>query len=255
MTPIYFGSRERRLFGVYEPAQAKGRPRRAALLCHPWGTEHLISYRPIRFLAGRLAASGFDVLRFDYFGAGDSGGETTDATLSGWRQDIATAMDELLDMSQARSAALVGLRLGATLAAQVAPRLPPSVRQIVLWDPIRLGPDYFAELSERGDPLTRRAAAPDESIGTLDGLLVSALFRSELQALDLSASPIPHDQDCLAIETKTGAPRASRLPWQDDARARMTVVESDSIPIWIHDDKRVGVLPVEVVSLIIDWLK
>ena len=256
MTPFYFGSCERRLFGIYEPSQAKSRPSRAALLCHAWGGEHLVSYRAMRFLAGRLAASGFDVLRFDYFGAGDSGGETTDATLSGWRRDIVTAMDELLEMSQAQSAALVGLRLGATLAAQTAPGLPSAVRQIVLWDPIGSGPDYFAELSKRSGRLTRpgRAAVP-ESIGTLDGLLVSPVFRSELQALALTALSSPENQSRLIVETRNGVSRATPLSRAGATSAKTTVVESDSAPVWIDDGEREGALPVEVVSLIVDWLQ
>jgi pimeloyl-ACP methyl ester carboxylesterase len=210
----------------------------------------------MRFLAGRLAASGLDVLRFDYFGAGDSGGETTDATLSGWRRDIATAMDELLDMSQAQSAALVGLRLGATLAAQTAPGLPSSIRQIVLWDPIRSGSDYFAELLERSHPPPHpwRVAAADP-VGTLDGLLVSPAFYSELQALDLTPSSIPDNQDCLMIETRNGDPCTTPLSPEGAGSPKLTLIKPHSFPVWIHDDERVGTLPVEVVGGIVDWLQ
>ena len=73
-------------------------------------------------LLEQLAAQGWHVLRFDYFGTGDSAGEFDEADLTGWEADIEQALDELLDMAGARKVALVGLRLGATLAARVAAR-------------------------------------------------------------------------------------------------------------------------------------
>ena len=81
MVPLYFGSKQRRLFGIHEPAYAQVGPPRAVLLCHAWGSEYLNSYRSMRFVADQLVAAGFHVMRFDYYGSGDSGGETTEADL------------------------------------------------------------------------------------------------------------------------------------------------------------------------------
>ena len=83
MTPLYFGERTRRLFGVYTPAHAAGRPARGVVLCHPWGQEYLHAHRSLRKLGDLLAAAGFDVLRFDYFGTGDSAGDLPEASLAG----------------------------------------------------------------------------------------------------------------------------------------------------------------------------
>jgi hypothetical protein len=59
VTPIYFGSSARRLFGLYENAQMSIGRARAVLFCHAAGSEYLESYRAIRFAAGRFAASGY----------------------------------------------------------------------------------------------------------------------------------------------------------------------------------------------------
>ena len=107
------------MFGIYEPAR-RGPGRRAVVLCHPWGAEHLHAYRSMRQLSATLTAAGLHTLRFDYFGTGDSAGEMTAATLDGWHADIRAAVQELLDTTGATRVGLVGLRLGATLAAKVA---------------------------------------------------------------------------------------------------------------------------------------
>src|SRR3954451_13983708 len=75
MTPLFFGSRARRLFGIYEPGRSGSRVPRAAVLCHPWGQEYIRAHRSMRRLANMLSATGRDTLRFDYFGTGDSAGD------------------------------------------------------------------------------------------------------------------------------------------------------------------------------------
>src|SRR6187200_816203 len=108
MMPFYFGSETRRLFGVYQGAGA-GRRSRAALICHPWGSEYIHAHRAMRHLSAALAGAGWHTLRFDYYGTGDSSGETSQGDVAGWREDVETAFDEILDMSQSSRAMIVGL--------------------------------------------------------------------------------------------------------------------------------------------------
>jgi uncharacterized protein len=51
MTPFHFGSRQRRLFGNYEPAQENPGKARAVVICHPIGNEQIFAYRTMRLLA------------------------------------------------------------------------------------------------------------------------------------------------------------------------------------------------------------
>ena len=158
MNPVYFGAHERRLFGIYEPAR-HAKTRRGVVLCHPWGAEYIHAYRSMRQLAKMLTANGIHTLRFDYFGTGDSAGETTAGDLGGWETDIQAAIEELKDTTGATQVTLVGLRLGAMLAANVAVRAGPTVNSIVLWDPVVSGTEYLAELfhAARGGRLRQKA--------------------------------------------------------------------------------------------------
>jgi pimeloyl-ACP methyl ester carboxylesterase len=138
VNPLYLGTKERRLFAVYEPAAVKDRRTRAAVLCYPWGAEYAYAHRTMRQLAVKLSASGFHTLRFDYFGTGDSGGEDSEATPASAEADVESAIEGLQDIVGAARVALIGLRLGATLAARAAVRRKESVEALVLWDPIVL---------------------------------------------------------------------------------------------------------------------
>ncbi|HEY6432915.1 MAG TPA: alpha/beta fold hydrolase, partial [Acetobacteraceae bacterium] len=143
MTPFYFGTRQHRLFGIYEPARQSGA--HAAVLCYPFGAEYVSAHRSMRQLATLLSAAGYHVLRFDYYGTGDSAGEMTDATLCDWISDIKIAVDELRSMTNSNRITLIGLRLGATLAAMAVATLN-EIDALVLWDPVVFGPDYLDEL-------------------------------------------------------------------------------------------------------------
>jgi uncharacterized protein len=138
VNPLYLGTQERRLFAAYEPAAVKDRPARAAVLCHPWGAEYVYAHRSMRQLAVKLSACGVHTLRFDYFGTGDSGGEDAEADPDAAVADIETAAEGLQDMLGVARVALIGLRLGATLAARAAVRGKEHVDALVLWDPIIL---------------------------------------------------------------------------------------------------------------------
>ena len=113
MTPLFFGSGARRLFGIYEPGRSGSRTSRAAVLCNPWGQEYIRAHRSMRQLAKMLTASGRDTFRFDYYGTGDSAGDMVDADLAGWENDIGSAIDEVKDTSGSPRVALLGLRLAA----------------------------------------------------------------------------------------------------------------------------------------------
>jgi uncharacterized protein len=146
VNPLYLGTQERRLFAVYEPAAVKDRRTRVAVLCHPWGAEYVYAHRTMRQLAVKLSASGFHTLRFDYFGTGDSGGEDSEANPAAAEVDVESAIEGIQDMVGVARVALIGLRLGATLAARTAKRHKENVEALVLWDPV-VRPEEAAGMS------------------------------------------------------------------------------------------------------------
>lgn len=144
ITPFFFGSSERPLFGAYHPAAMGGD--RGAVLCYPWGQEYLRAHAAMRFLASLLSDQGLHVLRFDWYGSGDSGGACYEGgEPRSWMQDLQEAMDELKDVANVKTTALVGMRLGAAVGAQMA-QGNDDVDRLVLWDPVMDGAEYIDSL-------------------------------------------------------------------------------------------------------------
>ena len=185
MNPLYLGTQERRLFAVYEPAAVKDRRTRAAVLCYPWGAEYTYAHRTMRQLAVKLSAGGFHTLRFDYFGTGDSGGEDSEANPAAAEVDVESAIEGLKDIVGVARVALIGLRLGATLAARAAMRRKENVEALVLWDPIIL---------------------PEEAAGMMGGLPARTLVMlCETQAVENALTDV------------TAESMSAPCPWVEDA--------------------------------------
>lgn len=143
--PLFFNAAPQRLFGVYYRASENNCLGPAVLICPPIGNEYVRSYNAIRKLCERLSQNGFPVLKFDYCGFGDSYGDGSQADVGEWRANIRAAASELSRQSGQTQITVVGLRLGAALAAGVTLD-GVRLKNLVLWDPVVNGVDYLAEL-------------------------------------------------------------------------------------------------------------
>ena len=121
----------------------EGDTRRGVILCAPLAEEKLWSHRVFVSFARELASHGFAVLRFDFRGEGDSDRSFEDTDLNTRIEDTAFAIDSLKAlMPGIADVTLMGLRLGATVAAATAAQRT-DVQRLVLWDPVTNGADYM----------------------------------------------------------------------------------------------------------------
>lgn len=264
MNPFYFGTTDRRLFGAHTPARvgARGGSIRAIVLCSPWGQEYLRAHRSMRLLADMLAGAGNDVLRFDYYGTGDSAGDMVDGSVQGWEADIETAIDELKDISGAPKVALVGLRLGATLAARVAVRRRRDVGALVLWDPVVSGSAYVAELlrtaTEREHAAERPRPRPAEHGGghELLGFPLPAEMIRAIEELELgsSAASLPARTHSVVSQGARTTEELRRAFGSNAATDR--VAEFAGRPPWTETDQiMAGEVPIDLLRHIVSVMR
>ncbi|MGE0766451.1 MAG: alpha/beta hydrolase [Hyphomicrobiaceae bacterium] len=218
MMPFFFGTRERRLFGAYDPARTTKRAARAALICAPWGNEYIYSHRTLRQLALRLSQNGFHVLRFDYYATGDSAGADGENDTAGSGADVETAWAELKEITGIARISLVGLRFGASLAADVVARRASEVEALVLWEPLTA--------------LEDEAAGPAES-------------PADFRALDLDERAPSLPARSLVLSTVAPKRHASRQLAVDFVACE---------PPWVEQNVQTGVIPVKAVRHIVNWL-
>jgi alpha-beta hydrolase superfamily lysophospholipase len=162
--PTVFDCEAGPCFGWFHPAAQPARST-VVVMCRPIGYEALCSYRTYTQLAETLARAGFDVLRFDYHGTGDSAGVDEDpARAHAWLASILAAIRHARRCSGAAHVALFGLRLGATLAIEASSACG-GVESLMLWAPCASGRAFTREM--RAAAATENAAPEGvEALGT-----------------------------------------------------------------------------------------
>ncbi|MBS0388425.1 MAG: alpha/beta fold hydrolase [Proteobacteria bacterium] len=187
MTPYFFGDPKRPLYATYHAPRPSAALDAAVLLCPSIAHEHAASRAALSALARRLAADGRHVLGFDYTGVGESAGEIGRGQFLRWLRDIDLAIAELSALSGARALTVVGVSVGALLAAMAFATVRAPLQQLVLWDPVIRGADFMAALERRHrQQLGRRRLAPDSQDDLL-GYRFPADLRRNLAFADLRA--------------------------------------------------------------------
>jgi pimeloyl-ACP methyl ester carboxylesterase len=164
---------------------------RGVVLCNAFGQEAMWTHKGFRQLADRLAMAGVSALRFDYPGTGDSiGDEDEPGRVGAWTDSIKHAVRTLRELTGVTEVALVGLRLGAALAARAALDMG-GVERIVMLAPVISGKTFLRELRalyQTWQSGTDIEISPEAQAGECVEVVAHRLYRDaveDLKALDL----------------------------------------------------------------------
>lgn len=245
----YFGVEGGLLGTLHQPTRLRARTA-AVLLCNPFGEEASRAHRIYRVLATQLERAGYACLRFDYGHTGDSRGAGEDATLAGWVADVGVAAEALRAASGSPRVVLVGLRLGATIAALATAAGVPA-RHLIAWDPVLDGRAYLDELvrihaaymreelgAAGGPPPCRADGTPREALGAP----ISDELARELAAVQL-AQVAPRAELITVLSTNPAAP----TPWPGAHRLDVAAGAA-----WNSDAAlNAATVPMEIVTAIV----
>jgi amino acid adenylation domain-containing protein len=221
---FHFGP-QRSLYGALRGV-GRTRPETAVLICGAVGQEHVRSRFVLTKLAKTLARSGMPSLMFDYFGCGESLGDSAEVAAGRWRDDIAVARHELSRRTGARRVVALGVRLGGLLLAAALREL--ELARAVLWDPVEDGARHLATLSVaqrrylrsiaplRLLPWPRRSPPAGELLGTR----FSEPVRRELAALSLDRLLMGCDVPVQVAE------RRQECHWEEPARLEDVIADT-----------------------------
>lgn len=245
--PLLFGSSGRELYGVYHPAVAVGHAGRGVVFCNPLPHEAIATHWAFRLLGDSLARERIHSLRFDYRATGDSAGDSEEMMISGHQEDIASAIDELKLLSGVESVYLVGIRLGALFALQVAGSRP-DVAGVIAWEPVIDGYVYHGELMDAATPWR-------PGYWDVGGLVIAEENFEQIKAFNLRSA-------MQGVRCRVGMVASARNPEIGALRVLLDTAESayrseivdDALPWKADDEVGVAPIPAHATRVIKAWL-
>lgn len=257
--PLFFGPKQRPLFGWLYPSDAPAAL--GAVICSPLGYEAVSAHSSVRAFAEDAARNGIPALRMDYDGTGDSAGSDLDPDrLAGWLQSIREAVAELRNRTGVEQVCLLGIRMGATLAALVGAE-HPDVAGVITIAPVIDVRGYLREL--RALALAGTHAEPpawakvDPELQESAGFALSRATREELSTLHLVNSPLPASHGLRHVLVIDRDDRKGSEAWIDKLRQSGAQVEHQRLPGYTEMmlDSHEAVVPAQMVATATAWLK
>lgn len=261
MEPFYFGKPTKSLFGIYYPPRSRTSCHVGITLCYPMGQEYIRSHRSLVRLAEFLSSAGFHVLRFDYYGCGDSWGDCHQGSIRRWIDDISTAVNELSSGYDLEKVCLVGLRLGAALA-MMAGISRSDIDSIVIWDPIIDGAIYLNELMRLHNEWLRGSFAKtqlDHKHGDhyeVLGFPITDSMREELANINLLTLERKPANSVFIVTSNEVTQNKLLGEHLESISAKSSYEYIPASKAWIknRDGNGKGLVPISILRSIITWI-
>lgn len=246
--PLYFGSPAS--LGWWHPAAHAQRV--PVLICGPVGAEDLSAHRMLRLAAQALQSRGHACLRFDWPGMGDAQSLIEDGdAVPHWLAAVHAAVDTLRALTGAPRVALLGLRLGATLAA-LAAHSRDDIAALAAWVPVPQGRTMLREWKMLGAAGLPSLIHPDGTLET-GGFRYAAATCAALEKLRLTG-PLVRPASRMLVLDRADLPAAAA--WCDALRADGVALDAEALPGYegLMAVPHLTVLPQVMLDRAVEWL-
>jgi hypothetical protein len=168
-------------------------------------------------LVKALCNYGYAVFRFDYYGCFNSFGDSSEATLTRWQNDISSAYNEIMNRLEPQSIIGFGIRLGGTLMINVLDQIRPS--KTIIWDPVFTGNHYYDQLSRMQKELskdkahlkglfTRCSMARNKCFKEILGLKLSLEILGEINTITLCDTSLTDQATKIVVSDESIVPES-----------------------------------------------
>jgi len=255
IVPVYFGP-DSSLYGCYNlTADYEHAP--AVLICQPTGHEYERCHRAMRQLAVQSAKKGLSAMRFDYYSTGDSAGNCEELSLPRMRLDIQQAIKHCCSKTGVEHLAVIGARLGATLAAQLAGTCS-EIDSLVLYAPVFDGEMLLTDWQRDQHAFYAKHSfsLQQSGPGEVLGFTVTENFQKELSQKFSPEVAGPALKRVLTLIDEAESDSALLNGWLEMFKHQgieVTVEVIENIAIWRREPME-AIVPVKTIRRIVNWI-
>lgn len=223
-------SRGERLAAVFH----RGKSKKVIVMAHGFTGHKTETGRLLLTTARYLAQAGFNVLRFDYFGSGDSQGEFYEFTPSMALDDLLSALDAVSAVGF-KEVGLLGISMGGALAICASAKWKnPALKALVTWSSV---PGFEWWLNEWKKDLQTTSSNPIHIVGKK--------FFKDIPRLDVPQSYLSLDIPKLQIQGTNDIPKfrevfSEYFPQAKSPKKHIVIPEADhTFNQWPHREKAI----------------
>ena len=257
MNPIeayYFGEEDKKLFGLYYCPIKESTKQIGVIFLNPIGREYIKMQRGLNYLAKNLSSIGIHVLRFDYYGTGDSYGQTYECNLSYWLDNINVAIKEMKAGLNLDTLILIGWNLGASLAVMGSNSFEEN--GLILINPVVSGEKYIKSIVKTHNDWINGSYTKKKKENANEfeylGFVYSKDFIDEISRIDLNTI-IPKQNLLVINEPKQDNPDLKYFHDSNSNNPLFTFAEfTKDANIWKFQENEK--LPFESFELIGNWI-
>lgn len=241
--PLYIDVKQHKLFGILHTPDLSN-PVPGIIMCHGFTGSHTEAHFFFAKIARQLCCQGYAVLRFDFWGSGNSEGAFSDMSIHTEIDDALGALEWLKNQPEIDSEKMgvIGLSLGGCVAACVA-GLSPDIKSAVLLSPVGVPDEDFASFlpavyEERTTPALYVGNAFRESLKVVRPFEIIKNTNSQVLLI--------HGDNDETISHKRSDEYESILLGNDKYVEKVIIPDADhTFAIRTHED--------QVISLISHW--
>jgi len=252
--PFFLQGKAGKIFSViYQPVMSDCK--KAVLMLPPFAEEMNRSRRAMSLLAQQLATEGVAALILDLYGTGDSEGDFSDGCWSIWLDDANRALDWLIEQGF-QTISVLGVRLGAILAAELASSAVVKLGNVVFWQPVISGQVVMTQFlrvfvttslhqshrSEINTDTLRNQLLSGDSI-EVGGYILSPILYQDIHKktldLDLKSTLPVTWLEISPNQSNKLSPVSQRLinEWQNVGHIDIKIIVVDGGPFWVVSEE------------------
>lgn len=224
----------------------------AVIILGPIGPEYMPCHRSIRLLANKIAQEGFNCIRYDPIGMGNSSGHLDDSLIwSKWIKSPHHIANYLKEKFNVDSVILIGVRSGCLVLAQT--KININIDALVFWHPQTSGSKYLRGIQLLDSVLYQNTSSSNNTTLEGGGYPFTKELQCSIKKININSIEVQNTPNALIINNTTIDNKSNLSEILLAANAKVEAVSLDGLDDMVKQ-VTLSKIPHSNIKHITNWL-